>query len=186
MKKLFVSSVLILVLSQVAFSQQSSESVGNGKNMGMAINPVLLLFNWGSAEVNFWNFSRSAEINVPIQFASNPFSIEKDDDNLDVRLFSIGAYYRYFFSEQQRGFFAQAGWIYSHASVEEAGEETSGNQNSILFGFGYRLISKKGFFWGCALAVGKTWGTIKDPDGDEVKGSGFAFDIDLLKFGYCW
>lgn len=187
MKKFFVFSMLILGLSQSAFSQESSESVGNGKNIGIAMNPVLLLFKWGSAEVNFWNVSRNAEINVPIQFARNPFSIgEEDDDNLDIILSSIGAYYRYFFSDNQRGFFAQAGWLYSHISLEEGSEKATGSQNSILFGFGYRLISKKGFFWGCALAVGKSWGTVKDPDGEEFQEPGLALDLDLLKFGYAW
>jgi len=184
MKRLFLSSALTLVLSVNALAQQASEQLGNGKKMGVALNPVLLLFQWGSAEVNFWNISRSAEINIPIQFASDPFFIDKD--NLDVRIFSLGAYYRYFFNEKQKGFFIQGGWIYGHASVKESGDEASGNQNSILFGFGYRLISQKGLFWGVALGAGRSWGTIKDPDGDEVRGSGLAIDVDFLKFGYAW
>ncbi|MBN2366256.1 MAG: hypothetical protein EH225_09795 [Calditrichaeota bacterium] len=186
MKKVLIPSLIILGLNLSAFSQGMNQNLGNGNNMGIGLNPVLLLFEWVSGEVNLWNVSRSAEINIPFQYVKNPFVFDDENEDWDLRYYTIGVYYRYFFSQKQEGFFAQAGWQYAGASVKEGGQEATGSLNSILFGFGYRLISDGGLFWGCGLSVGRAWGKVEAPDGDEVQGSGLNIDIDLLKFGYAW
>ena len=61
MKKCLVLAVLIFAMSTSLFTQETSTQEGNGKNYGIALNPVLLLFEWGSAEVNLWNIQRNAE-----------------------------------------------------------------------------------------------------------------------------
>jgi hypothetical protein len=59
--------------------------------------------------------------------------------------------------------------------------------HSILFGVGYRIISEtNGLFWATGFGIGRGWGNIEDPVGGEIRGSGVAFDVDLLKIGYSW
>ena len=188
MKKSFLLGLVCTVIfSSSVFAQKEYE--GNGKDMGVAINPVGVLFNWVSAEVNLWQIDRTAEINIPIQYMHNPFGLE--DDDYDLNIFAIGVQYRKFFSERQEGFFVQAGWQYANFGVDGKEEfnnrSSDGNVNSILFGLGYRIISQSnGLFWAAALSAGKSWGTIEDPDGGEISGSGFAYDIDFFKIGYSW
>ena len=189
MKKFLALVVTFVLFTTPIVAQETYDQEGNGKNAGIAINPVLLLFNWGSAEINLWNISRNAEINIPFQYAKNPFFIDQEEGvDEELTFWGTGVYYRHFFSKKQEGFFAQAGWQYISAKAREGDLESSGSLNSILFGFGYRIISDGGLFWGCGLAVGRTWGKVDDPDPtDEDKyGSTLIFDIDLLKFGYAW
>ncbi len=190
MKKiLFTAALAMFLFSSNSFAQSNSSfnfhDESHGKKMGVAVNPVLALFQWGSGEINLWNVDKKAEINIPVQYAHNPFSID-DEDNVDLDLFMTGINYRRFFNEKQSGFFAQAGWHYMHGSGSDEIGSVSGSSNSVLFGFGYRVISKDGFFWGTSFSMGKTWGSIKDNSGDTISGSGLALDIDLLKFGIAW
>ena len=186
MKKCLILAVIIIAMSTPLFTQDTSTQEGNGKDFGIAINPVLLLFKWGSAEVNLWNVQRNAEINIPFQYAKNlNLNDEEEDVETDLTFYTFGAYYRYFFNVKQEGFFAQVGWQYLNANIKENGDESNGSMNSLLFGFGYRLIAENGLFWGCGLAAGKAWGKVEDPDGD-TRASGFWFDVDLFKFGYAW
>lgn len=176
---LFVFVSFVLILGGNGFAQ-----TGNNKNVGIAINPVLALFEWGSGEINFWNIDRHSEINIPIQFVKNPYFLE--DDVSSIQYISTGVNYRRFFSESQKGFYLQAGWRFDHASVTEDNESASGSANSLLFGFGYRVISKSGLFWGMGLSAGRMWGSINDTNGETVRGSGLTFDVDLFKFGFAW
>ncbi len=183
MKKYIIATLLIF--SALAAQINAQTPVGNGKNFGVAINPFLALFEYGSGEVNIWNISRNSEINIPIEVMSNPFFIDEPD--LDVSLIGTGLNYRLFFSETQKGLFAQAGWKMYRGSVSEpGGESVSGVTNSVLFGVGYRAIAKNGMFWGAGINAGRTWGDITGPDGNTISDSGLALDIDFLKFGFAW
>jgi hypothetical protein len=159
MKKQFLMIVIIGFLLFPGASGFARD--GHGKNMGIAINPVLALFEWGSGEINFWSIDRNAEINIPIQYMNNPFFLE--DESSNIRFISLGLYYRRFFNEKQKGFFIQAGWKYDYARVKDELGSSNGSINSLLFGFGYRVIAKNGLF--C---------------------TGLALDIDLFKFGIAW
>ena len=113
MKKFLVLAVIIVMLNAPLFAQETSSQEGNGKDFGIALNPVLLLFEWGSAEVNLWNVQRNAEINIPFQYVkSSVFAEEEEGVEEDVRFYTFGAYYRYFFNVKQEGFFAQVGWLF--------------------------------------------------------------------------
>ncbi|KAA3612522.1 MAG: hypothetical protein D8M58_20375 [Calditrichaeota bacterium] len=188
MRKLFVLVLFFkLILISNLLAQYDVE--GNGKDYGIAINPVGALFSWYSLEYNIWKADRTGEINIPFQLLHNPFDTENDDH--DLTIFSIGAQYRKFFSSEQQGFFVQAGFIHYNFSVdgkgEYRGESAGGSVNSVLFGFGYRMISKtNGLFWSAALSAGKGWGSVDSPNGEDVSNSGFTYDIDLLKIGYAW
>jgi hypothetical protein len=174
------------MLSTPLIAQEEATQIGNGKDFGIAVNPVLLLFNWVSVEANLWNISRNAEINIPFQYVKDlTFTDEDDDVEENVSFYTFGVYYRYFFNVKQKGFFAQVGWQYLNAKVTDPFDESTGSMNSLLFGFGYRLIADNGLFWGCGLSAGKAWGQVDDPDGD-TRASGFWFDVDLFKFGYAF
>ncbi len=191
MKKLFLLILLTgLISTSPLFAQSDSSAVpGNGKYYGVAVNPVLALFDWYSGEFNIWSLDRTAEINIPFQYMINPFNI--NDENFDLDVFSIGIQYRKFFDEDQDGFFVQAGLQYFNATTTGkgtyAGQSAGGNVTELLFGIGYRMISKStGLFWAASLSAGKGWGSIEDPSGQSVSASGFAYDIDILKIGYAW
>ena len=179
MKKLFLLVSAVLLCASTSYAQGP-----NGKHFGIAVNPVLALFEWGSAEVNLWDIDHTAEINIPIQFGKNPYFFDEED--IDVSYFSSGVNYRRFFNTKQQGFFASVGWQFERANVSNAHDKIHGSTNSILFGMGYRLISENGLFWGFSLSAGRKWGEISDLSGDSISGSGLALDIDLFKFGYAW
>jgi hypothetical protein len=148
--------LLATVVHSAAFGQSGKE--GNGKDYGVAMNPVLALFGWFSGEFNVWKLDRTGEINVPVMFIHNPFYIDRDDYSLD--LFMVGSYYRKFFDARQEGFFVQGGANYFHASVSDdeagGGASVSTDQGAVLFGVGYRAISQtNGLFWACGIAAGR-------------------------------
>lgn len=176
---IFAITALILLTVSSGFAQD-----GHGKNMGIAVNPVLAMFEWGSGEINFWNIDRNAEINIPVQYMNNPFFLEDDDS--EIRYVSLGFYYRRFLNEKQKGFYIQAGWKHDYARVTDELGTSTGSINSLLFGFGYRVIAKNGLFWGVGISAGRAWGNIKDTSGETIRGTGLAFDIDLFKFGFAW
>lgn len=183
-----VVCLLAMLVGSPAFAQPAEE--GNGKDFGVAVNPVLALFGWFSGEFNVWKLDRTGEINIPVMYIDEPFFID-DDYSYNVDLFMIGAYYRKFFNVEQEGFFVQGGWNYYHASVDgqgpQAGKSAGSNQGAVLFGIGYRAISQtNGLFWAAGFAAGRRWGTIEDTEGGEIQDDGFAFSVDLLKIGYAW
>lgn len=187
MKRMMMVIALIGLLGNSQILAQESGSIGNGKKLGIAVNPVAALFEYGSGEINLWNVNRNAEINIPIIFAKNPFLDDEDTDGIDITLFSTGLNYRQFFSERQEGLFAQVGWQYMRAGIsDDSNTSTSGSVNSILFGVGYRNIADNGLFWGFGISAGRGWGSISEPNGDSYRGSGFVMDIDLMKFGFAW
>jgi hypothetical protein len=188
MKRITIALFLLsLVTTSACFAKDFQ--IGNGKDYGIAGNPVLGMFGWFSGEVNIWKLDRSGEINIPVQFAHNPFDLDGDD--YDINLFSIGTYYRKFFNQRQEGFFVQGGWLYTYADTNGKGTaeglSASSDIHSILFGVGYRIISDtNGMFWAFGVGVGRSWGIIEDPLGDKIRSSSVALDIDLLKIGYSW
>ncbi len=165
------------------------EPVGNGKNYGVALNPFGVLFDWCSMEFNIWKLDRKGEINIPVEFFQNEYWMK--DSDYDFDRFSIGVNYRKFFNENQQGYFLQAGWKYDKYDIDGrgayAGMSNSGSSNKILFGAGYRMISKfNGMFWSASFSLGRAWGSVKAPDGDDVADPGITYDIDLLKIGFSW
>ena len=172
---------LLLVLTSFGLFAQE----GNQKTMGVATNPVAALFEYGSAEVNFWQLDRYAEINIPMEIARDPFFFD-EEDGVDFNYVATGINYRRFFNKRQQGLFGQAGWRFQRLSASGEGEKVTGTANSILFGIGYRIISENGFFWGTSFSVGRQWGELESLSGESVAGSGLTFDIDLLKFGFAW
>lgn len=192
-----------LFLSIFAFAlclrAQSEADVrhGNGKNIGFAINPILLLSRDMSGELNIWSFDRRVEINVPIHFAkhfiilddyqSSEFSFDSGASN-DLSLFTTGLKYRQFFSEKQKGWFWELDWLFTHGTFKNEGVvKDTGTRNSFLIGIGYRCITKFGLFWAFSMSAGLGFGEIKNNGGDNVFGrDNYAWDYDLLKFGYAW
>ena len=179
--------LFVFVPTSCTFAEDSDQ--GNGKDYGVAVNPVLALFGWVSSEFNIWKVDRTGEINIPAQFAHDPFWFDEGDYSVD--LFSIGMNYRKFFDKTQEGFFVQGGVTYYYAGVDgrgsAEGKSASSSQTAVLFGFGYRLISQtNGLFWAFGLGAGRRWGTIEDTLGDEIQDDGLAIAIDFLKIGYAW
>lgn len=186
-RTILLSCLLVLVPASSVLAQTGDE--GNGKDFGVAVNPVLMLFGWVSAEFNVWSLDRTGELNIPAQFAHDPFWFDEGDYKVD--LFSIGMNYRKFFDERQEGLFVQGGWTYYYASVDgrrdAQGQSASSDQGAILFGMGYRLISQaNGLFWAFGFGAGRRWGAIEDTRGDEIQDDGFAIAIDFFKIGYAW
>ena len=176
---IFVAFAAVLAATVSGFSQS-----GNGKDVGVALNPVLAMFEWGSAEVTLWNVDRGAEINIPIVFTRKPFFL--DDQSHNTNFISTGVNYRRFFGQKQKGFFIQGGWKMDFATASDGFQSTTSTAHSVLFGLGFRVVAQNGLFWGTAINFGRTWGDLLDPYGGVARAEGPALDFDLLKFGYAW
>ncbi len=183
--KTTVSALLILALFATS-PILSQDQPGNGKKFGVAINPVFALFSIASLEFNVWNIDRRAEINIPVIFSNNA----KFGKDVKVSFEEVGIHYRYFFNQRQKGFFAEAGWQYDYLRQLDEDLKTTQSGHSLMFGFGYRMLTQSGFFWGCALRAGRFWGKKTEIDYEfedtETSHPTFNLDIDLFKFGYAW
>jgi hypothetical protein len=184
-----LACLLAVSMSMCTPAHAQPKAEGNGKDFGIAINPVFALFNWYSGEVNIWKFDRTGEINIPISFAHDPFNI--DDGDYDLDIFTIGGNYRKFFNTEQEGFYFQGGYHFAHASIDgkglSAGESASADTHSVLFGVGYRMVSQtNSLFWAFGFGAGRRWGDIEDTDGSEILGEGLALSVEFMKIGYSW
>jgi hypothetical protein len=169
-----------------------------GKNWGVEINPIYLLFvDKGiglTAGVSNFSWTRKAEIAFPIIY-------EKQDDLGGGSALTIDAHYRRFLSGRQRGFYISGFGRYQHANyrsisycVIDGGcpeEEKTLDRGGVGFGIGYRIFSRMGLYWGTSLSLGRyiVGGKVEDNELPNVPSLWFKdviFDVELLKIGFAF
>ena len=182
----------------------------DGKKYGIEINPFRILFydEYESLSGTFSLFKpeKNLEIAFPYMYYDSEIN-NYDYDSIhksDVRGIRLDAHLRKFLRNTSNGFYISASTRLvnldfkgtSHYYEEDEEIEKSINDNvtklGIGFGFGRRIFSYSGFYWGSSLTVGKFIIGENDivPDGFFNFGTNddnsIYLDFECLKFGYAF
>ena len=161
-----------------------------GKKYGFELNPLYTIFyNQDgfslSGTFSLFNVDKKAEIAFPFSYRSRSYSVFADSPtaNLDIQ-------YRYFLGKHREGFYIMPGLRLSYYKsgiylenifVDNPPFRDSYYKQGISFGFGYRIFSREGWYWGFSLYIGKHYfGSVKDSD--RFFSDSFM-NLELLKFG---
>lgn len=169
-----------------------------GKNYGIEVNPVRLLFITDSftfsGGFSLFDVDRGAEIAFPV-FLQIP------DDSDYLSEFTLDAHYRYFMGNTQNGFYLSTFARYAYlegvlGDVVFFDEEITSNERGsehklgIGFGLGWRKFSYRGLYWGTSFSVGryligeneKFASNLLDIDNDNE----IIVNFEFLKFGWAF
>ena len=164
-----------------------------GKRYGIEFNPAGFLLSTTSDEgftitgsLSLFSVSESAEIAFPIYYKVG----EKD-----LKLFHIDSHYRFFTGKHRNGFYLSSGIRLTQLRGREgysffnwdnnvSNEITSVTKIGLIFGMGYRIFGRKGWYWGTSLFGGRY---ITETE-FSIVGAGAAdgkaiIDMELLKIG---
>ena len=171
-----------------------------GKNWGVELDPVLLLFTNSDLMMIFgtvsnFSFNRSVELAFPIAFVR----VGAGDDPDAVTSFSVDAHYRYFLAGVQRGFYISGfarfqiekfkTTTYTYDSLYNSTSSTeskSSNRLGIGFGIGDRIFSRKGWYWGWSLSMGRYVTGTGEASGLSGSFDDLIFDAELIKIGFAF
>lgn len=169
-----------------------------GKNYGIEVNPVRLLFITDSftfsGGFSLFDVDRGAEIAFPV-FLQIP------DDSDYLSEFTLDAHYRYFMGNTQNGFYISTFARYAYlegvlGDVVFFDDEITSNERGsehkfgIGFGLGWRKFSYRGLYWGTSFSVGryligeneKFASNLLDIDNDNE----IIVNFEFLKFGWAF
>lgn len=153
-----------------------------------------------SGGVSLFNISRGAELAFPIYFSNFKDKGDWEYDEEYKRQFTLDCHYRIFFGLTQKGFYFSGFIRYAnlcgtkgeYSYYEYVLKRSTENKIGIGFGFGYRVFSQKGLYWGVSLSIGRYFigeNDIFEEEGDLL----LPFDdhemiviFELLKFGWAF
>lgn len=187
----------IYVLQKKMYGESKTTRL-DGKKYGVELNLLRFIFIDDaftmSGGFSMFDVNRNAEISFPVYY-QNP----KSDD--DLTEFTLDCHYRYFLNDNQNGFYISGFtryaylngtlnngyWIDSSTDSYEKGTE---NKLGLGVGIGVRIFSRKGFYWGTSLSVGryiigesdKFRGDFLGIDDDNE----IILDFEILKFGWAF
>ena len=148
-----------------------------GKRFGVELSPLYtMFFDEGlSFSGSFSNFSLSDVAEITFPFSYRTYLKTNNEGEKEERIYSyLDAQYRIFLGKHRIGRWIGAGIrLYS-----DEDNEGSYNKGGISFGFGTRIFSERGWYWGSSLYLGKYY------FGEKDRGSSAFFKFELLKFGF--
>ena len=166
-----------------------------GKKYGIEFNPAHFLLSTIEDEgftltgsVSLFSVSKSAEIAFPIFY-------KMGED--DLRIFHFDSHYRNFTGKHRNGFYLSSGIRFTQLrgreregnsifnwNLDESNEITSVRKIGLIFGIGYRIFGRNGWYWGISLFGGRyftdTESSIVGAGGADEKA---IIDMELLKIG---
>ena len=164
-----------------------------GKKYGIEFNPAGFLLSTTSDEgftitgsLSLFSVSKSAEIAFPIYY-----SVREDD----LRIFHFDSHYRNFTGKHRNGFYLSSGIRFTQLRGREgysffywdnnvSNEITSVTKVGLIFGIGYRIFGKNGWYWGTSLFAGRYFtDTEYSIVGAGAVDSKAIIDMELLKIG---
>jgi len=189
---LLVNQVKILANQNLMMEEIIYIDPLEGKQFGVEINPAGFLISSTNDEliitgsVSLFSISKTAEIAFPIYY-----KIGKED----LKLFHLDSHYRLFTGKHRNGFYISSGVRFTQLGGREgysffdwdnnvSNEITSVTKVGLIFGIGYRIFGKNGWYWGTSLFAGRYF---TDQE-ESIIGAGMAdgkviIDMELLKIG---
>ena len=164
-----------------------------GKKFGVEINPAGFLLSTTSDDgftitgsLSLFSVSESAEIAFPIYYSQG--------EN-DLRIFHFDSHYRNFTGKHRNGFYLSSGIRFTQLRGREgysffdwdnnvSNEITSVTKVGLIFGIGYRIFGRNGWYWGTSLFAGRYFtDTEYSIVGAGNVDSKAIIDMELLKIG---
>ena len=148
-----------------------------GKKFGIELSPLYSMFVDGGLSGSFSNFSLSDVAEITFPFAYRTYLRNNDVGEKKVRIYSfLDAQYRFFLGKHRIGRWIGTGLRF----CSDEDNEGSYNKGGVSFGFGTRIFSEKGWYWGSSLYIGKYYFGKKD------RGPSAFYNFELLKFGFAF
>ena len=189
-----MDSVLILQkqlmnLNQKIYGEVKYEDPLVGKYFGLEFNPAYFLLGGAgknlvlSGTFSMFNVDRKAEVAIPLFY-------QKSNKN-ESRIFTADLVYRRFLGEHQNGFYLSGGARFANLKGEQENDgffgyertNTKTNKVGAMFGIGYRVFTKSGFYWGAGLSAGRYFTGKNKMYNVGIDGTKYILDVELLKFG---
>jgi len=200
----------VITMQKNTYAALKNNPLGS-KKYGFEVNLPRLLYikdEYFSATGTFslFGIDRKAEIAFPFYYGKNKNGSDENNTARSLQVFTLDCQYRYFlnfFDNVQNGFWISGGARYAnlHGTLGEDdnlfdwgingdGKKDTENKLGLGFGFGYRVFSKKGLYWGFSFTAGRyvtgksnrfTGGFLTLDDDDEQ-----YYDFELLKFGWAF
>ena len=141
-----------------------------GKKFGIELSPLYTMFFDDALSGSFSNFSLSDVAEITFPFSYRKYINEE-------RIYSyLDAQYRFFLGKHRIGRWIGTGVRF----CSDEDNEGSYNKGGISFGFGTRIFSERGWYWGTSLYLGKYY------FGEKDRGASAFFQFELLKFGFAF
>jgi len=148
-----------------------------GKRFGIELSPLYSMFAHDGLSGSFSNFNLSDVAEITFPFSYRIYQRENNQGEMEERYLTyLDAQYRFFLGKHRTGRWIGTGVRF----CSDVDDEGSYNKGGISFGFGTRVFSERGWYWGTSLYLGKYYFGKKD------RGASGFFQIELLKFGFAF
>ena len=148
-----------------------------GKRFGLELSPLYSMFVDDGLSGSFSNFSLSDVAEITFPFSYRTYQRKNDAGEKEERIVSyLDAQYRFFLGKHRIGRWIGTGVRF----CSDEDNEGSYNKGGISFGFGTRIFSERGWYWGTSLYLGKYY------FGEKDRGDSAFFNFELLKFGFAF
>jgi len=148
-----------------------------GKRFGIELSPLYSMFFDDALSGSFSNFSLSDVAEITFPFSYRTYIETNDIGEKNERIYSyLDAQYRFFLGKHRIGRWIGTGLRF----CSDEDNEGSYNKGGISFGFGTRIFSERGWYWGSSLYLGKYYFGKKD------RGPSAFVQFELLKFGFAF
>ena len=154
------------------------------KRYGIELSPLYTMFdgftpNGGfsfSGSYSIFTLFKDAELALPFSYHSYDHYDYYSNETTSRSYFYIDSQYRLFLGKYRNG-----RWIGTGIRFYK-GEDNEGSysKGGISFGMGRRVFSKKGWYWGSSLYLGKYYFGQKDRESSSF------FKLELFKFGFAF
>ena len=149
----------------------------DGKKFGIELSPLYSMFVSDGLSGSFSSFNLSDAAEVTFPFSHRKYRRNNNEGETEYRYLTyLDAQYRFFLGKHRIG-----KWIGTGLRLcLDEDSEGSYSKGGISFGFGTRILSEKGWYWGSSLYLGKYYFGKKD------RGDSSFLQFELLKFGFAF
>ena len=147
------------------------------KNFGIELSPLYSMFAHDGLSGSFSSFNLSDVAEITFPFSYRTYRRMNDEGEMEDRYLTyLDAQYRFFLGKHRIGRWIGTGVRF----CSDEDNEGPYNKGGISFGFGMRIFSERGWYWGTSLYLGRYY------FGENDRGDSAFFQIELLKFGFAF
>ena len=147
------------------------------KNFGIELSPLYSMFAHDGLSGSFSSFNLSDVAEITFPFSYRTYRRMNDEGEMEDRYLTyLDAQYRFFLGKHRIGRWIGTGVRF----CSDEDNEGPYNKGGISFGFGMRIFSERGWYWGTSLYLGKYY------FGENDRGDSAFFQFELLKFGFAF
>ena len=147
------------------------------KKFGVEFSPLYSMFVDDGISGSFSSFGLSDAAEITFPFSYRIYFRNNHLGEREERIYSyLDAQYRFFLGKHRIGRWIGTGVRFC-VDEDPDGKYSKG---CVSFGFGTRIFSEKGWYWGTSLYLGRYY------FGEKDRGNSIFFNFELLKFGFAF